>query len=79
MHTVILEYIWLDGHSELRSKYKTVYVDNVNDIRLEKWNYDGSSTNQATTESSEVILKVVATFNHPLLNSIKLLSKVSNI
>ena len=44
MNPVILEYIWLDGHGELRSKYKTIYADNVDYVELEQWNYDGSST-----------------------------------
>ena len=57
MHTVILEYIWLDGHGELRSKYKTVYVEDPYHFELEKWNYDGSSTYQAETGNSEIILR----------------------
>jgi glutamine synthetase len=32
---------------------------------LPEWNYDGSSTYQATTENSEVILKPVAYFRDP--------------
>ncbi len=36
---VILEYIWIGGNGELRTK--TRVVDNVNEIT--DWNYDGSS------------------------------------
>ncbi len=61
----IVEYIWLDNDNNFRSKVRV--VDEPSDIDA-SWNYDGSSTNQATTESSEVILKVIDTFNHPLLN-----------
>ncbi len=61
----IVEYIWLDADNNFRSKVRVINLGSNIDS---PWNYDGSSTNQATTESSEVILKVVATFNHPLLN-----------
>ena len=36
---------------------------------LEEWNFDGSSTNQATTDNSEIILKPVKIFNDPFDNS----------
>ncbi len=61
----IVEYIWLDAENKFRSKIRVLELDS--DI-ASPWNYDGSSTNQATTESSEVILKVVSTFNHPFMN-----------
>ena len=69
MNPVILEYVWLDGHSNLRSKYKTHYVDdiNINTIRVPKWNYDGSSTYQAETSNSEIILNPVAIYNNPFI------------
>jgi glutamine synthetase len=60
---IIVEYVWLDADNNFRSKIRVMEQDNESD-----WNYDGSSTGQATTESSEVILKVVANFNHPFLN-----------
>lgn len=65
MHTVILEYIWLDGHGELRSKYKTVYVEDPETFELEQWNYDGSSTYQAETGNSEIILNPVQKYKNP--------------
>jgi len=58
------EYIWIGGNNELRSKVK--YSKNV--IPTD-WNYDGSSTNQATTENSEVILKPVRSYNNPFHSS----------
>jgi glutamine synthetase len=61
----IVEYIWLDSENNFRSKVRV--LSSLSDINSE-WNYDGSSTNQATTESSEIILKVVETFNHPFMN-----------
>lgn len=62
----IVEYIWLDAENNFRSKVRVCQAGS--DIES-SWNYDGSSTNQATTESSEIILKVVATFNHPFMNA----------
>lgn len=57
----ILEYIWIGGSGELRSKTKVL---NDFDGRLESvpfWNYDGSSTGQALNDGSdtEITLKPV--------------------
>lgn len=63
---IILEYVWLDGHMNLRSKYKTMNWNSeltLDDIPI--WNYDGSSTFQATTENSEVLLLPVAYYKNP--------------
>ena len=65
---VILEYVWLDGKSNLRSKYKTVYTNNLSDFSINDvptWNYDGSSTGQATTENSEIILVPSSIYKNP--------------
>lgn len=58
----IAEYIWLGGNNELRSKTRVLYDTNysfeLNNISaLPKWNYDGSSTNQATGKNSEIIIE----------------------
>ena len=48
---VILEYIWLDANQYCRSKTR-VCAANYDELLLENipiWNYDGSSTDQATT------------------------------
>ncbi len=60
---MIFEYVWLDYNNNFRSKIRVMDEDNN-----AEWNFDGSSTNQATTDSSEVILKVVASYNHPFIN-----------
>ena len=52
----IVEYVWLGGNNEFRSKTRLIRGEN---LEIDLWNYDGSSTNQATTEDSEVILKPV--------------------
>lgn len=65
MDTTFLEYVWIGGHDELRSKTKVV-SDKVQCIEdIPSWNYDGSSTDQALGTDSEVILKPCALFNDP--------------
>ena len=49
----------------LRSKCRTL-EGKINTLAdLPEWNYDGSSTYQATTENSEIIIKPVAYFPDP--------------
>jgi glutamine synthetase len=63
---IIAEYIWIGGSGiALRSKARTLdkKVNSLADIP--EWNYDGSSTYQATTEQSECILKPVAYYRDP--------------
>lgn len=55
----ILEYIWLDANNNCRSKTKVVKLKDLNLETIPKWNYDGSSTGQATTGNSEIILNPV--------------------
>lgn len=58
-----VEYVWLDGYSptqSLRSKTKIIYLsDRQESIEIKDippWSFDGSSTEQATTENSDCIL-----------------------
>ena len=64
-----LEYIWVGGNKELRSKTKVISTQKdkliLGDDELSEWNYDGSSTNQADGNDSEVIIKPVAIYNDP--------------
>lgn len=62
------EYIWIGGNKELRSKSKTLTGISIDDIslnKLPKWDYDGSSTEQATGDNSEVLLKPVSFYKDP--------------
>lgn len=68
---VIVEYIWLDNELKARSKTRTLYIDSISIKNIPIWNYDGSSTNQATTNNSEVIIKPCAIFTNPFASSSK--------
>ena len=60
---VCVEYVWIGGDFELRSKIKVLcdrQIDTIYDIP--EWNFDGSSTNQAEGFNSEVIIKARALF-----------------
>lgn len=61
---ICVEYVWLDGASELRSKTRVLDgVDNLSQVPT--WNYDGSSTGQALGTNSEIILKPCCQFTDP--------------
>jgi glutamine synthetase len=63
---IIAEYIWIGGSGmDMRSKPRTVSNPAGDPSKLPKWNYDGSSTNQAPGEDSEVILYPQAIFKDP--------------
>ena len=67
---MIAEYIWIGGNGELRSKTRVLpSITSIADIPL--WNYDGSSTHQATTESSEVDLIPVKLYKNPLMQEMQ--------
>lgn len=69
----VLEYIWLGEKNEFRSKIRVInsVITCINDIPV--WNYDGSSTGQATTESSDVILMPCAAYMNPLTQGLLVL------
>lgn len=71
----VLEYIWLGGKGEIRSKTKVLYnyeysiLDKLGINNIPIWNYDGSSTWQAdSNKNTEVILKPCAIFKDPIRN-----------
>ena len=67
----VLEYIWLGGNYEMRSKIKVHETPKsflcMNDLKnVPAWNYDGSSTSQTTGCNSEINLLPVAVYKNPL-------------
>ena len=87
-----LEYIWLDGSKtqQIRSKTKIIKSEWVTEDLLRQyktgtktapnWNYDGSSTYQAETSNSELLLYPKNYFLNPFTkNSIIVLCEVYNV
>lgn len=66
---IVAEYVWIDGFNSLRSKARTLPISDsiVYDSpeKVPEWSYDGSSTNQAQTEDSDILLRPVAIFYDP--------------
>ena len=57
---VNLEYIWIGGNGEFRSKHKILALDKELTMEdIPEWNFDGSSTDQAKGDDTEVIIKPV--------------------
>jgi len=87
-----LEYIWLDGHSPKNIRSKTRFEeweqddDNMSYSQEEllqkigQWSFDGSSTQQAQTESSDCILTPQVVYVNPFDrgNSLLVLCEVMN-
>jgi glutamine synthetase len=59
------EYVWIDGSGGLRSKGRTLDSVPRTIADLPKWNYDGSSTEQAPGEQSEVLIYPQAMYPDP--------------
>lgn len=68
------EYIWIDGNGKLRSKTKVL----GDAEKAPAWSFDGSSTEQATTKSSDCLLAPVLECHDPLRggNSVLVLCEV---
>jgi glutamine synthetase len=64
------EYIWIDGTEptpQLRSKTKIMSDDAGTDLAdMSLWGFDGSSTNQATGDKSDCVLKPARVFHDPI-------------
>jgi len=61
----VVEYVWIGGKGEVRSKARVMdkLVSDTSDCP--DWNFDGSSTEQASGGDSEVIMKARRMFNDP--------------
>lgn len=63
---VLAEYVWVDAKGECRSKTRTLPVARTDSVdKLPRWNFDGSSTDQAPGDDSEVILRPCRIFKDP--------------
>jgi len=77
-----LEYIWLDGNKPtqtLRSKTRVLhdFSGELEDVPM--WSFDGSSTQQATGESSDCLIRPVALFPDPdIKNGYLVMTEVLN-
>ncbi|MBI2375914.1 MAG: glutamine synthetase beta-grasp domain-containing protein [Deltaproteobacteria bacterium] len=71
----LAEYIWMDGHmptQHLRSKARVIYVEDPNAVSVSsfpRWQYDGSSTYQASGHDSDLLLDPVSFVKDPIRGS----------
>lgn len=65
-YNTVTEYVWLGGNNEFRSKTRVFDKEVTQLEQLPKWNYDGSSTEQAQGSDSEVILVPRQIFPDPI-------------
>ncbi|KAK7751904.1 glutamate--ammonia ligase [Diatrype stigma] len=66
--SAMAEYVWIDAVGGVRSKSRTITSvpkEGFKPEDLPVWNFDGSSTNQAPGDNSDVYLKPVAVFPDP--------------
>mmetsp|Transcript_18336 Transcript_18336/g.31531 ORF Transcript_18336/g.31531 Transcript_18336/m.31531 type:complete len:416 (+) Transcript_18336:61-1308(+) len=63
---ILAEYVWVDAKGECRSKTRTIPAARAEAVdTLPRWNFDGSSTDQAPGDDSEVILRPCRIFKDP--------------
>ena len=68
-NTFQFTYVWTDRHGGLRCKSRTIYdLHRLETIEIEdvpRWNYDGSSTGETSTDDSDVYIVPRALFRDP--------------
>lgn len=76
VQNIFVEYVWVDAFGGLRSKNRVLTIDSQNKLLndpnkylsfIPKWNFDGSSTGQAPTIQSEIVLNPVRCFYDPFV------------
>ncbi|KAI8074778.1 glutamine synthetase [Gongronella butleri] len=61
-----VEYLWIDGYGEIRSKTRTLTAEQVARVDcVPEWNFDGSSTGQSDGHDSDILLQPVAMYHDP--------------
>ena len=66
-----IDYVWLDGYTptqNIRSKVRIMEVDSLPTThqQIPEWGFDGSSTQQAPGDDSDLVLKPVHMVNNPM-------------
>ncbi len=72
---ICVEYVWIDGMEETRSKLRVLDLSveyNLDDMKsfikyVPDWNFDGSSTSQAEGKDSDILLKPVNIYPNPFI------------
>ena len=73
---MIFEYVWLDGAEPLPNLRSKIRVSSSSKPSM--WTFDGSSTYQAKTEESDLLLKPVRVYNNPFMKGKLVLCEVLN-
>ncbi|KAF4995010.1 hypothetical protein FGRMN_5398 [Fusarium graminum] len=66
---IMAEYVWVDADGGTRSKSRTLPEKEYTPEDLPVWNFDGSSTNQAPGDNSDVYLRPCAVYPDPFRGS----------
>lgn len=77
-----IEYIWIDGTEPtkcLRSKTRILGMDISNLLDIPYWSFDGSSTNQAEGNNSDLLLVPVKYYGNPIDTGVVALCEVHHL
>lgn len=65
--SICVEYVWVGGNQELRSKIKVLYTEVSSIEDIPRWHFNGNATNQSGIENSDVVLVPRKMFTNPFL------------